>query len=186
MSLNLPAKIVRVHEALRAAGLSHAFGGALALAFCTAEPRATKDIDVNVFIPVDQTAVLLEALPEEITLTTEARAQLRRDGQARSWWQDTPVDLFLSNHPFHDRAEANRNAVPFAGIADLPVLACEDLAVFKAFYARPKDAVDIATMVAAGSVDLSALEDEVSTLLGGPADRSAFFGRVTDMVGELS
>ena len=35
----LPGKIVAVHEALDAAGLSHAFGGALALAWCTERAR---------------------------------------------------------------------------------------------------------------------------------------------------
>ena len=36
--LGLTERIVRLHEALDGAGLPHAFGGALALAFCTAEP----------------------------------------------------------------------------------------------------------------------------------------------------
>lgn len=42
MALGLSAKIVRIHRSLSAAGLPHAFGGAFALAFCSAEPRATQ------------------------------------------------------------------------------------------------------------------------------------------------
>jgi hypothetical protein len=56
--------------------------------------------------------------------------------------------------------------VPFAGVPALPVLACADLAVFKAFFARPKDAVDIATMIEAGTLDADALERTVARLLG--------------------
>ncbi len=75
------------------------------------------------------------------------------------------MDVFLSNHPFHDHAEANVRREPFAGI-ELPVLACPDLAVFKAFFGRFKDAVDIASMVAAGAVHLDSLRQTVDGLLG--------------------
>lgn len=175
---SLTAKIVALHEALDGSGLSHAFGGALALAFCTLEPRGTQDIDVNVFVGPDRVDELLGSLPAAITATTASRSALARDAQARLWWDDTPVDVFLSNHPFHAHAEANRRHVPFASVDRLPVLACSDLAVFKAFFARPKDVVDIATMVAAGTVDLDALAESVDGLLGSGDDRAEFFGRV--------
>jgi hypothetical protein len=46
----LAQRLLAVHAALDDAGLPHAFGGAIALAYCTLEPRGTRDIDVNVFI----------------------------------------------------------------------------------------------------------------------------------------
>jgi hypothetical protein len=184
MALSLARRIVVLHERLEAAGLDHAFGGALALAFCTAEPRATRDIDLNVFVGVDRLDELLLALPDGVQASDEQAMRLHRDGQARLWWDDTPVDVFLSNHPFHDRAEANRRHVPFAGVPDLPVLACADLAVFKTFFARPKDAVDVATMAAAGSVDLDQLDRSVSALLGDD-ERSRFLTRVRELVPEI-
>ncbi len=49
--MTLTERVAALHAALRGAGIPHAFGGALALAFCTAEPRGTQDIDVNVFLP---------------------------------------------------------------------------------------------------------------------------------------
>ncbi len=101
-------------------------------------------------------------------------------------WADsprTPVDLFLSNHPFHDHAEANRREVRFAGIDDLPVLACADLAVFKAFLARPRDAVQGAAMAAAGAVDVVALERTVHALLGEDV-RRRFFDRVGECISD--
>lgn len=185
MTPGLADKILEIHTSLDAAGLPHAFGGALALAFCTAEPRATKDIDVNVFIGVDRIEQLLDALPAEVVASDAARRTLEGDGQARLWWGDTPVDVFLSNHPFHDQAEDNRRTVPFAGIHDLPVLACADLAVFKAFFPRPKDVVDVATMVAAGSIDLTHLQATVAALIGTADERVAFFDRVAEAAAEI-
>lgn len=181
MTVSLTAKIVALHESLLAADLPHAFGGAHALAFCIAEPRATMDIDLNVFITVDRIDDLVRALPNGVSVSDDNRAELARDAQTRAWWDETPIDLFLSNHPFHQRAEANRRVVPFADV-DLPVLACSDLAVFKAFFARPKDAVDVANMVAAGAIDLEALARTVESLLGD--DRGAFLARVREFVDE--
>ena len=183
MTTGLTAKIVALHRSLHAASLPHAFGGALALAFCTEEPRATKDIDLNVFVGVDRVDDVVAALTGGVTVTASNRTQLAGDGQTRAWWDHTPVDLFLSNHPYHDRAEANRRTVAFAGVDDLPVLACADLAVFKAFYARAKDAVDVASMVLAGAVDLAVLDRTLDGLLG-LGQRRAFLDRVAQFVAE--
>ena len=43
-------QILAIHGALGDARLPHAFGGALALAWCTQRARGTIDIDVNVFV----------------------------------------------------------------------------------------------------------------------------------------
>jgi len=178
--VTLVEQILELHRQLDAAELPHAFGGALALAYCTLEPRGTRDIDVNVFVGVDQIDELVAALPTDIVATDTNRTALERDGQSRLWWADTPVDVFLSNHPFHDHAAANRRYVPLAGLDDLPVLACADLAVFKAFFARPKDAVDVATMAVAGAIDVDHVEAQVSMLLGDESTRADFFARVRD------
>ena len=45
----LVAKVIEVDRSLDAAGIAHAFGGAIALAYC-AKPRGTKDIDINVAV----------------------------------------------------------------------------------------------------------------------------------------
>jgi len=183
--VTLTERIVALHAALDGAGIPHAFGGALALAFCTAEPRGTRDIDVNAFLSPDDVDRLLAALPAGVSATDADRRALAIDAQARLWWDDTPVDVFLSNHPFHDHAEADRRFVAFAGIERLPVLACQDLAVFKAVHARPKDVVDVATMVAIGSVDLGALVRSVGALLDHADARAPFFTRVAEAAEEL-
>lgn len=166
MALSLTAKLVRLHRALDRAELTHAFGGAIALAFCTLDPRTTHDIDLNIFVEAHRTAEVLAALPVGVVADQAGERSLQRDAQARLWWDGTPVDVFLSNHPFHDEARDRCRVVPFADVSDLPVLDCTDLAVFKAFFARPKDAVDISSMAEAGSLEVDRLRTTVAELLG--------------------
>lgn len=174
MSLPLTEKILRLHQGLAAAALPHAFGGALALAYCTFDPRATHDIDVNVFVGTQRVDEVLRALPSGVVAGDGERLLLGRDAQARLWWDGTPVDLFLANHPFHQESHRRCRSVPFAGIEDLPVLGCDDLAVYKAFFARPKDAVDLATMAADGQLDTTFVVGAVSELLGADHPNVAF------------
>lgn len=182
--IGLVDKIVTLHTALDVSELPHAFGGALALAYCVSEPRSTQDIDVNVFVEPERVDVVVDALPREVKVTATARRQLEKDAQARLFWGSTPVDVFLSNHTFHRQAEANRRMVAFGSIA-IPVLACADLAVFKAFFDRPKDAVDVAAMVSAGAIDVDGLERDVNALLG-EGERTRFFSRVREFASEVS
>jgi hypothetical protein len=140
---SLADRIVALHGALGA--VPHAFGGALALAYY-AEPRATIDIDLNVFVPAerfDDVAVPLRALG--VTVDEAAAMLVARDGQARVWWDDTPVDLFFAYDAFHDAAARGRRTVPFAD-GEIPILAPEHLVVCKVVFNRPKDWVDIDAM----------------------------------------
>ncbi|MDQ1395101.1 MAG: hypothetical protein QOG64_360, partial [Acidimicrobiaceae bacterium] len=43
---SLAERLLVVHAGLDGARIPHAFGGAIALAYCTEEPRGTRDIDV--------------------------------------------------------------------------------------------------------------------------------------------
>ena len=99
--MGLPEKIVAIHRALQAAKLPHAFGGALALAWCTQRARGTIDVDVNVFVGVERSAQVFRALPEQWRARCRS-AFLQRDGQVRVWWDKTPLDIFLNTTPYHD------------------------------------------------------------------------------------
>jgi 4'-phosphopantetheinyl transferase EntD len=142
-----------VHLALAAAGLAHAFGGALALAWCTERARGTIDIDVNVFVPAERAEEVAAALPAPVEASTDQLERLRRDGQVRLWWDGTPVDVFLDTTEFHEKAAARARWEDFGG-HDLPFLSCADLAVFKAFFDRTKDWADLEEMAAAGTLDV--------------------------------
>ena len=149
----LPAKIVAVHKALAAAQVPHAFGGALALAWCTQRARGTIDIDLNIFVDNSLARGALEALPDQVVWSEVDQALIERDGQARLWWDTTPVDLFLNTTEFHAQAAERAQWQDFAG-AKIPFLSCSDLAVFKAFFNRTKDWADLEEMAAAGTLDL--------------------------------
>ena len=150
--MSIVAKMLALDEALDHAQIPHAFGGALALAYCTKRARGTIDIDLNVFIEPTRTPELLEVLPGEVEVTEQSKAQLERDGQARAWWDTTPVDLFLSTTAFH-RDLSTRSRRRDLGGRSMPFLDCSDLAVFKAFFDRPRDWVDLAEMCEAGTLD---------------------------------
>lgn len=165
MSL-LGERLLEVHDALSNAGLPHAFGGAIALAYCTQEPRGTRDLDVNVFVVPERAKDVFAALPAGVTVTSANIATAERDGQARVWWEDTPIDVFLDVHSFHmEVAESVRN-VAFEG-RQIPVLDCTALTVFKALLDRGKDWVDIEEMAAAGALNLPHAQAWLERLLGG-------------------
>jgi hypothetical protein len=147
--LTLAERVLAIEDAL--AEVPHAFGGALALAYY-AEPRATVDIDLNVFVPPERFAEVAEKLDE---LGADARdpqtaAAVARDGQARVMWDGTPVDLFFAYDAFHEAAKAARRVVPFAG-RTIQVLSPEHIIVCKVVFDRPKDWVDIESVLDAGT-----------------------------------
>jgi hypothetical protein len=146
VTLTLAERIVVLDQVLDA--VPHAFGGALALAYY-AEPRATVDIDLNLFVGVDRyddVARRLEPLGTDVADAGVAEA-VRRDGQVRIWWDATPVDLFFAYDPFHDAAAGASTVVPFADTS-IPILSATHLAVCKVVFDRPKDWVDIDAMLA--------------------------------------
>lgn len=147
--MTLAERVVAISRAL--APLPHAFGGALALAYY-AEPRATIDIDLNLFVPAERFDEICACLsPLGIACASDATRRLvERDGQARVMWDATPLDLFFAYDPFHDAAAAARRQVPFAD-ANIPILSAEHLAVCKVVFDRPKDWVDIAAMLELGT-----------------------------------
>ena len=94
-----------------------------------------------------------------------ATTSSKRDGQARLWWDDTPVDLFLNTTPFHDAVGERIRHEPFGGTT-VPFLGCSDLAVFKAFFDRTKDWADLEEMQAAGTLDADRVVGVLARYLG--------------------
>jgi len=170
--VTLPQKIVELHRALAAGGVPHAFGGALALAWCTRRARGTIDVDVNLFVPPERAPEVLAALPAGVTWGDEDVARIDADGQVRLWWGTTPVDLFFSTTDFHDRAASRARLEPFLD-DELPFLSCRDLAVFKAFFDRTRDWADLEEMAAAGALDVETVLGVLVRYLGGEDHRVA-------------
>ncbi len=145
--LSLPEKVLAIGHALK--DIPHAFGGAISLGY-HAEPRATIDIDVNVFVTVDRSSEVLDPLSELGAEIHTAAKTVARDGQVRIMWDNTPVDLFFSYDPFHDAANRAAVPVPFADHT-IRVLSATHLSVCKAVFDRPKDWIDIESMLALGT-----------------------------------
>ena len=162
---SLQSQMVQLHKSLARRNIPHAFGGALALAWCTQQARGTIDIDINIFISTEEIDLLLSALPKAIDTSEGNLKELHRDGQTRLLWNDTPLDVFLNTTTFHAEAARRIRYETFAG-AELPFLACRDLAVFKTFFNRTRDWADLEEMHAAGTLDVRAVTTELLEFLG--------------------
>ena len=147
----LDEKILAIERAFVGAGIPHAFGGANALAYYAA-PRATSDIDVNVFVPASQAGQVLGVLGALGVSAGEARhaEAIALDGQVRLFWDATPIDLFFSYDDLHQSSMKRRRVVDFGG-DEIHVLSAEDLITYKAIFDREKDWRDIAEVVFAGN-----------------------------------
>jgi nucleotide-binding universal stress UspA family protein len=179
---SLPEKVLAIHAALDAARIPHAVGGALALAYY-AEPRATIDVDINVFAPTSRWPEIRDALAGiGIDVGADADA-LARDGQVRLWWDRNPVDLFFSYDPFHEAMRRAARRVPFAA-ATIPILSPEHLAVCKAMFNRGKDWLDIEQMLVATSpLDLAEVHRWLDRMAGPGDERLAKLGEVEARLG---
>jgi hypothetical protein len=150
----LLATVVELHDGLTKAKIPHAFGGALALMWCTGEPRTTKDIDLNIFVTVAELDAVLSALPSGITVSQEDHAALAKGGQHRLFYDDVPIDLFFNTTSFHNNLIIRTTSHAIAD-RQLPFLCCDDLAVFKGFFNRRKDWADIEEMMRAKQINVS-------------------------------
>jgi hypothetical protein len=178
-SPSLAGKILAVDEALSGAGIPHAVGGAIALAYY-GEPRMTIDVDVNVFVLVDRSHEIAQALaPLGIDVEMNER-ELARDQEARLMWDRNPVHLFFSHDPLHEVMPAAVRRVPFAD-STIPIVSPEHLVIRKATLDRPKDWLDIEPiLVAKTPLDLEEVRTWLTRLAGRDDQRPA---KLEEMVG---
>jgi hypothetical protein len=144
-------KLFAVHEALKAQSLPHAFGGAIALAYCVEEPRGTRDLDVNVFCDAADAERVLKGF--------------KRDGQARLFWDGVPIDVFLNNLPLHEEVAMAVVWVWMEG-RKAPMLDCASLVLFKSFFDRTKDWGDIEAVAMATPEDIETAAQSLADLVG--------------------
>ena len=176
--MTLPERVIALHRALAKPRIPHAFGGAIALAYWTQDPRGTSDIDLNIFVPTDACARALRKLPDDVTQPSDAEDTVTRDGQIRVWWDETPVDLFFNYAEVHEEAARHRQTVPFAGTR-IPILGPIELAIFKVMFDRTRDWADVEAMLGAGTLDLDATRSGLQALLDVADHR---FARLDDAV----
>jgi hypothetical protein len=158
-------KLFAIHDALREHSLPHAFGGAIALAYCVEEPRGTRDLDVNIFCDAADAPMVLAALPDGVGVGSDDIATVQRDGQTRLFWDGVPIDVFLNNLPLHEAVASAVVWVPLQG-RQVPMLDCASLVIFKSFFDRTKDWADIEAIAMAAPEDIEAAAQTLADLVG--------------------
>jgi hypothetical protein len=138
--LLLDGKVMGIAQALEQARIPHAFGGALALAYYAA-PRGTENIDINLFLKVEEAGRCWEKLAR-LGIEGPATDRNFHDHQVTLSWEHTPIHVFLSYDPFHESCHARARTVPFAD-GRIWILSPEDITVFKVIYDRPKDRAEV-------------------------------------------
>lgn len=174
----------RLADALEEAGLPYAIGGALALGYY-AVPRATVDVDVNVFVPPQtQLASVLRAL-EGAGFTAEAdvpttEKQATTDGQFRGYVEGIRTDVFVPAIEYYAELEHRRREVPLAG-RPAWVLGPEDLVVLKLMFYRRKDLADVESLLREqrATLDLKFVEDKLEELIGKEDERLAALRQIS-------
>lgn len=161
----LVEKLFTIHDALTEASLAHAFGGAIALAYCVEEPRGTRDLDVNIFVDASEAESVLASLPSGVRVGKKDIAKVKRDGQTRLDWDGTPIDVFLNNLPLHEAVAAAVVWVRLEG-REVPVLDCASLTIFKALFDRTKDWADIEEIAIATPEDIEEAAATIADLVG--------------------
>jgi hypothetical protein len=102
-----------------------------------------------------------------------------REGQARVFWDDTPIDLFFAYDAFHAAARKATRTVPFADTT-IPILGAEHLTVCKVVFNRSKDWVDIEAMLAADApIDVAEVLRWVARITG---DTDPRYERITALL----
>ena len=168
-------RVLQVHDHLDAAGIPHALGGALCLAYHVHEARATRDLDLNVTADPAVPDVVFRALPPGVPWSAEDVSAVRTTGQVRLHWPHPdgqapiPLDLFFPQHAFHSVVMTRTELVAMLD-GTIPILSATDLMVFKMLFDRRKDWADIEELLRFGKVDVTEARRWLTEILG-PEDR---------------
>jgi hypothetical protein len=180
----LAGRIVAAHEMLESMGVTHQFGGAVALAWYR-NPRATTDVDLNVTVPPEDADPVLGALTHlGVTVSPADRALIKRDGQARLDWDGSYLDVFFATFELHREMAERSREVKF-GPVWIPILSPEHLIVCKVVFDRPKDWLDVEEMIAWGTqIDAAEALRWVREILGEASEQYARLAEVLERADE--
>lgn len=156
--------------ALDAAGIPNALGGAIALA-AWGIPRATMDVDINIFVDDHRVDDVLDVLERETALIVD-RDAARRGHRERGLMvlksgSGMRVDIFTPSIEFSWEAARTSKRVQLLGV-EVAVLSAEALAVFKLLFFRSKDIADLERLVATqqGQMDVAYVRRHLVDMMG--------------------
>ena len=168
-------------DTLEGSSLEYAFGGAIALS-AWAEPRATTDIDLNLWFDEDQLANALDvlALAGAVVDGNAARGQIESRGMFVGRIQGYRLDVFVPSISFYDEALARRRRVRLLD-RETWVLSPECLAVFKLLFFRAKDLVDLERLVLfqPDELDRAFVRNSVAEMMGETDERIVAWDELT-------
>ncbi|MBI5502356.1 MAG: hypothetical protein HY907_19080 [Deltaproteobacteria bacterium] len=143
----------RLADALDAAALPYAIGGALALGVW-GFPRATNDVDLNLYLEVDALGAAFAVFRRAGCTVDEeqALASARDRGDFSVKAGAMRVDVFVPSVPLYDSARTRIRQAPLEG-RPAWFLSPEDLVVFKMLFFRTKDVLDVERLVAFAAAD---------------------------------
>lgn len=143
-------------RALDARRLPYAIGGALAYGVW-ALPRATKDVDLNIFLAPDALDPAFDVLIEAGVAfdRAEARRRAEDEGMFIGWVGACRIDVFTPSIPFSWEALRTRVFVE-AGPSSAWFLSAEALSFFKLMFFRGKDVVDLERLITSQGKKLDA------------------------------
>jgi hypothetical protein len=171
-----------IAQALEAAEISYALGGALALG-AHGVPRGTLDVDVNVFCQEHEIPLVIECLRAiGIEIDPEAAlARTRRDGMFVGRWAGMRIDVFVPSIPFSHEAENTRVRLTDTAGHAVYFLTAEAIAVFKLLFFRPKDIADLERLHAVQGADLDGdyVRRWIVEMMGSEDERVRTWDRIT-------
>jgi hypothetical protein len=162
-----------VARALERHGVSYALGGALAYGVW-AIPRATVDVDVNVFARDDELGSVFDAF-ESLNIAVDREAAVRTAADRGLFvlqWGMFRIDVFTPSIAFSWEAARTRIAHEIEGQRYF-FLSPEALAVFKLLFFRGKDIVDLERLLAVqgDKLDRAYIRRNIVEMMGEADDR---------------
>jgi len=165
----------RLADTLENEEIPYAIGGALALAYY-APPRATVDVDINIFVPPRDGLQPLLTVLAEVGFTADSPETLTRtaveDGQFRGRIAGIRVDVFLPAIAFYAEMASRTRRVP---LLDRPIeiLAPQDLLTLKMMFFRRKDLADVEAVLRdpPSGLDVDSVRTRIIDMVGADDER---------------
>jgi hypothetical protein len=171
---------IQIAAALGRHKVPYALGGALAYGQYGI-PRATNDVDVNVFVGPEQLDDVFNALRSlgVVVDAVAARSAAEREGLMVLWLGPFRLDVFTPSIDFAWEAARTRVRYDISGTA-VWFLSAEALCVFKLLFFRGKDVVDLERLIAVqgAAIDSPYVRARIVEMLGDDDPRVATWDRL--------
>jgi len=168
-----------IAAALESAAIPYCLGGALAYGQYGI-PRATKAVDVNVFLEPDRISPALLALERiGVRFSDDPIRDARAEGLIVGHWHGYRVDVFTPSIDFSWEAQRTARTFELEG-QHVAFLSAEALSVFKLLFFRGKDLVDLERLVAVSADDLDGgyVRAHIVAMMGEDDERSRAWDRI--------